>query len=230
MRVVKLHEVRRAELLDAAWELFQERGYEATTVTAIIQKIDVAKGTFYHYFSSKAELLDAVVDRVNRQVFEGLLPALEDPDLGAVEKLSAFLAARRSWRVQHHETAREIFVSFLQDDHAVMWHRLNRRSLAFTIPAIERVITQGVEEGVFAVDSPGVAAELILGMRKAFGEQTYSRVSAMDDQNAADAFLRLRFEAFLTAVERILGATPDSLERPSAEFFATTATFAQGPR
>jgi AcrR family transcriptional regulator len=53
----KKHETRQA-LLDAAWSLFRQKGYRATTVEEITETADVAKGTFFNYFDSKEALLD----------------------------------------------------------------------------------------------------------------------------------------------------------------------------
>ena len=44
-------------IIDAAWELFHEKGYAATTVDDIICKSDTSKGSFYHYFAAKDALL-----------------------------------------------------------------------------------------------------------------------------------------------------------------------------
>ncbi|MBA8879850.1 TetR/AcrR family transcriptional regulator [Phyllobacterium myrsinacearum] len=56
----KPSEVRRQELMDAAATLFIEQGIEATTIESITSRADVAKGTFYHYFSTKNEILEAL--------------------------------------------------------------------------------------------------------------------------------------------------------------------------
>jgi AcrR family transcriptional regulator len=56
-------DLRRAALVDAAGELFVSKGVEATTVDEIVEMAGVAKGTFYHYFKSKSDLLDALRDR-----------------------------------------------------------------------------------------------------------------------------------------------------------------------
>jgi AcrR family transcriptional regulator len=60
-RTVKEPDIRRAELLDAAQKLFYAKGYEKTPVQDNIDRVGVAKGTFYHYFGSKVELLDELV-------------------------------------------------------------------------------------------------------------------------------------------------------------------------
>ena len=56
-------EVRRDQLMNAAEQLFLERGIAATTVDQIVTSADVAKGTFYLYFPSKENLLIALQQR-----------------------------------------------------------------------------------------------------------------------------------------------------------------------
>lgn len=52
--------VRLDELMAAAEDLFVRQGVEATTIDQIVAQAGVAKGTFYHYFSSKADVLAAL--------------------------------------------------------------------------------------------------------------------------------------------------------------------------
>ena len=69
-------DLRRTTLIEAASNLFMEKGYEATTMDEIAAGAGVAKGTLYHYFASKSELLevlrggfeDEVMDRVRSRV------------------------------------------------------------------------------------------------------------------------------------------------------------------
>ena len=68
VRIVKEHEERKNELLDAAQALFYQNGYETTSVAKIIDSVGIAKGTFYHYFKSKTDLLDQIVERQIRTI------------------------------------------------------------------------------------------------------------------------------------------------------------------
>lgn len=54
---------RRAALVDAAGALFIKNGVDATTMDEIAAHAGVAKGTLYHYFSRKAELIEALRER-----------------------------------------------------------------------------------------------------------------------------------------------------------------------
>ena len=65
-RIAKEHQQRKNEILDTAQRLFYSQGYENTSVANVIDAIGIAKGTFYHYFKSKAELPGQIVDRQAR--------------------------------------------------------------------------------------------------------------------------------------------------------------------
>ena len=54
---------RRSELIEVALRLFAERGFRATTIADIATATGTAHGLVYHYFASKDELLEAVLDR-----------------------------------------------------------------------------------------------------------------------------------------------------------------------
>ena len=56
-------EERRDDLMDAAQRLFVARGVEATTIDDIVAAAGVAKGTYYHYFAAKTDIVLALRDR-----------------------------------------------------------------------------------------------------------------------------------------------------------------------
>lgn len=50
----------KSKIVSAAWKLFYEQGYDATTVEDIINESETSKGSFYHYFDSKDSLLGSL--------------------------------------------------------------------------------------------------------------------------------------------------------------------------
>ena len=59
---------KRLSLLEAARYLFIEKGIENTSIDAIVQRANVAKGTFYLYFQDKDAILREIVYDINRAV------------------------------------------------------------------------------------------------------------------------------------------------------------------
>ena len=78
---------RRSELIDASLRLFAEQGFRATTIADIAAATGTAHGLVYHYFGSKDELLEAVLERYT---FLPRLRALLDvsPDRPAADVLT----------------------------------------------------------------------------------------------------------------------------------------------
>lgn len=54
---------RKRQVLHAALELFNEKGFQDTSIQDIIKKSNISKGTFYNYFSSKNECLIAILEQ-----------------------------------------------------------------------------------------------------------------------------------------------------------------------
>jgi AcrR family transcriptional regulator len=84
-RVVKPTEQRRAEILQAALELFSSKGFNETTMEEVATAAGVAKGTVYLYFQSKEHLLLAL----KREFMQGLTDAVTGIVAEAIEQLEA---------------------------------------------------------------------------------------------------------------------------------------------
>jgi AcrR family transcriptional regulator len=57
-----LAEQRREQIVEAAYAVFAEQGYEEASISAVAKRAGIGQGTVYRYFDSKRELLDHVVD------------------------------------------------------------------------------------------------------------------------------------------------------------------------
>ena len=69
----------RERILEAALWLFENQGYEATTVTEIAQRADIAYGTLFNHFPSKLQLLRELSDRSLQDVFERVEEVRKQP-------------------------------------------------------------------------------------------------------------------------------------------------------
>ena len=74
-------EEKKNNLVQAAYELFLEKGTTKTSIDEIVRRANVAKGTFYLYFQDKNEIWDAVVARVSNHILLEAKEALEQRNL-----------------------------------------------------------------------------------------------------------------------------------------------------
>jgi Transcriptional regulator len=158
VRIVKKPEERRREIVSASRSLFLSQGYENTTMQDIMTKLQIAKGTAYHYFRSKEELLDEVVEDMVTEYVSAIEASLNKSKGTALEKMQILATIGR-------------IVSPSTDILADALHRFDNREmharlLAITVtrlsPLYARVISQGCEEGVFCVEHPLECAEILL--------------------------------------------------------------------
>ncbi|WP_342237694.1 TetR/AcrR family transcriptional regulator [Inquilinus sp. OTU3971] len=86
-------EARPAELLDAAFELFVERGFAATRIDDIAARAGVSKGTVYLYFPSKQAVFEALVRQSVLPNVERLIGETARPGTPVLEILPQLLRA-----------------------------------------------------------------------------------------------------------------------------------------
>lgn len=214
MHVTKDYDVRLNEFLDAAQRLFMERGYDETPIAAIIDAIGVSKGAFYHYFSSKEELLDALSERTARTGLEMIRGIAEDPALPAIDKLNRVFAASMAFKARNRGVIVTILKIMYDDRNLRLRKRMERRSLELSSPLIAGILSQGVREGSFNLADPEEAATLVLQLGSAMVERIASEAIALADATAkapaADASRRIlgAMRSYREAITRILGAEP----------------------
>ena len=75
----------KGKIVNAAWKLFYEYGYEETTVEDIIYESGTSKGSFYHYFEGKDSLL-GTLSYIFDEKYEELIPKISD-DMNSVDVL-----------------------------------------------------------------------------------------------------------------------------------------------
>ena len=75
-----LPEERKLSILNAAKEMFAINGYHDTSISDIIKRADIARGTFYLYFKDKREIFDALFDQLLQKINESLMRVTIAPD------------------------------------------------------------------------------------------------------------------------------------------------------
>lgn len=181
-------EVRLEELMAAAETLFLEKGVEATTVSEIVEKAQVAKGTFYHYFSSKSEMLEALERRYTQQFLASLERAVaacaEDDWAG---RLRAWIEASVAAYAQTYRTHDMVYTNH---------HHLDRDNPARNaiLAQLLHIVEGGAAAGVWAAPRPRMVALLIYaGVHGATDDLIAARAATVEPfaQDLAEHCLRL---------------------------------------
>jgi AcrR family transcriptional regulator len=198
MRTVKKPDVRRQEIIDAATELFLSQTYDETTTGQVMAVLGIAKGTIYHYFSSKEHLLEAVVDDLAAGYTEQRKAQLAGAEGNALARLAVLFSPKNR---SEAETAT------IQSLHKPGNVKLHARLLAVLVltlaPVVAELVAQGCEEGVFRTEHPLEAAELLLaGIQFITDDGFYP----WDEE-----VLGRRAAAIPSMVETLLGAEPGSV-------------------
>ena len=147
-------------ILDVAFRLFIEKGYEHTSIQDIIDNLGgLSKGAIYHHFKSKEDILVAVTDRMTAESNQMLTIIRDRSDLSGKEKLKTIFKESINRSVQNdiftvapdfHNNPKLLF-SLLHDT-------IEEAAPNYILP----IINQGISDGSIKTDYPKQLAELIL--------------------------------------------------------------------
>lgn len=191
-RIVKKPIERRAEIVKTARDLFLIKDYGKTTMQDFMNHLGIAKGTIYHYFKSKEELLEAVVEDIVNEHLEKMGTLVQETNGNALQKIQAVIEAGSK------VAAPSVLEKLHERGNEAMHTRLLVATLMKQAPIYAKLIQQGCEEGVFQTLFPLECAEFIL-----------SAVQFLTDQgicpwNQEDLIRRTK--AFPTMIEQLLQA------------------------
>jgi AcrR family transcriptional regulator len=185
----------RQEILRTAARLFQQRGYDATSMNDVAAALKLSKGGLYHHFQSKDEILFEIMNHAMEITQERVLSPVRgivDP----VERLRALI--RLHIEVVLSPRDREITV-MLHENHPLpptLRKRINTRKKEY-IHFVENLMAevQKVKQGKGAV-SPRAAAFALLGMIN-WIYQWYKPEGNLQAHNLVPQFTELVFGGIL---------------------------------
>lgn len=119
----------RDRIFEAAIRLFRERGFEKTTVDAIVEVADVAKGTFFNYFPRKESVLAYLSERRLEEVEADLAGALAHAKPARERLVTIFTSAASAYE-DDRELSGYVFQELMSrafqptEDVSLRWQRL----------------------------------------------------------------------------------------------------------
>lgn len=203
---------RRNEFISIAEELFLEKGFENTSVDDIVGRMGVAKGLFYYYFDSKDDLLAAISERLIDEIQSSIVAAMERKGLTAIERFGELMPSN----TDISSRSKMLIAYFHKERNQAFHHLMEKRGREFMVPAVEQIIRQGNEEGIFDVKYPKETAVAIVAMVAALKEKRSSAPSAEHMVRVAEVAQQL--------IERVLGAKPGTFDMIRDRFVPPSCT------
>ena len=204
---------RRNEILDAAYQLIATRGYEQMTIQDILAQLNISKGAFYHYFRSKLELMEALVERMGLQMEQMLLPMIEDDSLPALVKLQRFFDTGARWKTARKDVMITLLRVWYHDDNVLVREKVRLITFRRVLPLLTCIVQQGVREGVMKTPYPDQIAEVFLALSNGMTDTLVDlSLLAADGMPGDPQRARKYIAMYGDAIERVLGIAPGTLQ------------------
>ena len=162
MRDAKESEVRRLEIMNAAMQLFMEKGYTNTTTQDIVDKVNISRGLLYYHFKNKEDILYCLVEQYSEKLLKDIYQITFAKDKSAIEKVRGFIGATiiSSERISVEGTELQKTVDLEENRYIIdkLSHKLIKKLTIY----FEKIIRQGIEERSFLVHSPLETAEFLM--------------------------------------------------------------------
>jgi len=188
MRTLKDPEERKAEILDTAERLFTTKGYIQTTILDILNEIGIAKGTFYYYFKSKEEVMDAIIMRIVSADVAAAKKIADDTGLSALQKLFQILLAQKP---QSGSGKEKMLEQFHRPNNAEMHQKSLVQSILHITPVLTQVIEQGIHENSMATDYPQETVEFLLASAQVIFDEGLFHWNSEEKMAKVQAFIHI---------------------------------------
>jgi TetR/AcrR family transcriptional regulator, cholesterol catabolism regulator len=152
---------KKERILEAATELFYERGFTGTTMQAVADRLQVTKPFIYSYFRDKNALLGAIYDRSTEPLMHGLDQIIES-DGPPAARFAEFIAQFARMNMQY----RIVSTIFLREEKHLSKESLKKlRNFEHSFDAkLTKLIQRGIDTGAFKIKDAQLTTLAVSGM------------------------------------------------------------------
>ena len=200
MKTVKEGEVRRREILDVSRKLFVKKGYEQTSVNDILKIVDIAKGTFYYYFASKEEVLEAIILDIVEEGARRAEKIIKDKSIPLVNRIMMAIMAQ----APEFEGSDEIKEELHKVENSKLERLYLRAMLKRMTPVLQEPVLEGIDRDIFHMEYPTECIESILLLGHMMFDCEVFEWRREDYPR--------KIQAFLCNIERMLGTKEGELK------------------
>ena len=189
---MKKGERRKQEPLQIAYRMFLQKGYEETSVDEIISQAGIAKGTYYYYFETKEQMLEAVIGMMIGQEIQAAEQILQT-DLPVPQKILGIITSLRPAPAES-----PIEEALMQPENIIMHGKIQKKLIESVTPLLSEVVEEGIAEGIFVCDHiPERVRMLLVISSETFDEGQFSEGD---------------IAVFIDMAEKLLGAETGTMQ------------------
>lgn len=188
---------RRRQIIEAAKAVFAEAGYHGASIHAIIERAQIARGTFYLYFESKAAVFDSILDEAMREL-RGRIKRIDVETPNAIppqQQLREQVIATLDYIVRDRALA-TLLLSAGHTPDAEAAERLDQ-FFGEVRGLLERAMESGMEIGLLRKVDPQLAAAAMLGMFRGVVEKLISQTHLPPIENVVAEVLMIALRGVL---------------------------------
>lgn len=152
---------QKAHILEAAAQLFTERGFHRTTTKAIAQAAGLSEGAIYHHFDSKRDLLFGVLNNIIGDAQSGMGADISPSD--DLPSIFAYSVKARLQKMQPHGATFFALLSDILTDEELAQHMYQNMILP-TIQSSEKLLALLMERGAIRSVDTALAIRMIYGI------------------------------------------------------------------
>ena len=153
---MKKGEKRKKMLLKIAYDMFLTKGYDNTSIDEIIEKAQIAKGTYYYHFKSKEQMLEEVIDMMIDNETK-MAKQIIKTDIPVPHKIIGTITS-----IKPTEEEQPIKNALFQPENVLMHYKVRKKLIEIVTPLLSEVIKEGVEEGIFKCDNIPERVKMLL--------------------------------------------------------------------
>ncbi|MGR3821857.1 MAG: TetR/AcrR family transcriptional regulator [Salipiger marinus] len=213
---------RKTVILDVATGLIATHPWEDVTVAQIHEAAGISKGGFYHHFTSKEDVLAAVLMRLADASTAAGQAVYERSEGGPVARFTTFLAATARWELAHADQIMGVIRIALREGNEPILLKLEQEAQRRATPLMRTLVRAGVEQGVFDVVDVEMTVDLLQRawrLRWVVLAEARQRCAA-GDLPGGRALLEQRLQLEERMTSRLLGCTKTPVRMPDPEEFA----------
>lgn len=199
MRITKEAEERKNEILDVAESMFVMKGYDNTSISDLLETMNIARGTLYYHYKSKEEILDGIISRRGTLATAAAEKIIDNSELSPIEKLLQFIMSLGPTDKQQEQ----LFNHLETTKNTQLFQKSLTEIISRIAPLGAKIIEEGNQKGVFNTQYPLETVEMLL----AIGHTLFDN----GELNLTEKEKQQKFIAFIFNAERMLGTKENTL-------------------